>query len=823
MAKVEEDNFSIRQILDLFWRLRLWIVLSVVAALVAAFFVVRISPTKYRMETWVMLNTNAESATNGLVLPDLYGVNAVNKRIDNEIFILRSPSMMSKVINELGLNYRYFQYGSPIGNRISLLERRFDIKSFEYYKVSPFSLEILHNELLPESERISSVSLSFRHKTDSTFLIQNLVVSGREVDVEQKEFHYGRPIHVLNEDIKVNLVFGNQMKLGVRYLCSWTKPEILAQSFVNNLSVDIQGQKVKYTDVVIVSYTDPLRSRASDVLNSLVEISNREARDYSNIVSRNTIDFIDERMKSISQELGNAEANFKDYQAANSVYNFDSQSQYAISSDQRYREQLNEVKFQIEVIQMVSDNISGQKAGKYEVIPANVGVADEGLNVIINNYNDLVTERARMVANSSESNPRVLSMDTQLDAQKRSIEASVANLQRIYTLRLNEITKNLSTNASEISKLPVQQVDIQQLGRRLDIIEPLYVMLQTRREEAEITMYSHADTFRVLESAFGGSAPISPNRTKIYLLAFILSLLVAPAYVLLREQLRSKVETKEDISDRMDTPIIVSLVRNTGSSKKLVPMDSRSAFAESLRMLCSNMRYLPDTKVIQVTSSVPGEGKSFVSSNFALMLSSMGKKVLLIGFDIRKPALHKFFGNVAVSNEKCLSSYLTGNVSDLSTLPHKSGLNDNLDIIFAGRPVPNPVELLSRVDLSKFINYFRNSYDYIIIDSAPYLPIPDPSIINDVVDTTFYVVRVNYTELKVLDSIKELTSGDKATMKNANIIINDMDFTLSKYRYGYGYGYGYYYGHGYGYGYGYGEEGHKRHHKSDMKKLNGGG
>lgn len=804
----------------------MWIALSVVVALVVAFFVVRISPTKYKMETWVMLNTNAESSVNGLVLQDLYGVSTGNKRIDNEIFILKSPSMMSKVIDEHGLNYRYFQYGSPVGNRISLLERRFDIKPFEYYKVSPFSLEILHNEMLPESERIGSVSLSFRHKTDSTFLIQDLVVSGHEVAVKQKEFHYGKPIHVLNEDIKVNLVFGNQMKTGIRYYCSWEKPESLAQSFVKNLSVDIQGQKVKYTDVVIVSYTDPLRSRARDVLNSLVEISNREARYYSNIVNRNTIDFIDERMKSISQELGNAEANFKDYQSANSVYNFDSQSQYAISSDQRYREQLNEVKFQIEVIQMVSDNISGQKAGKYEVIPANVGVADEGLNVIINNYNNLVTERERMVANSSESNPRVMSMNTQLDAQKRSIEASVANLQRIYTLRLNEITKNISTNAYEISKLPVQQVDIQQLGRRLDIIEPLYVMLQTKREEAEITMYSHADTFRVLESAFGGSTPISPNKTKIYLLAFILGLLVAPAYVWSREQLRSKVETKEDISDRMDTPIIASLVRNTGSSRKLVPMESRSACAESLRMLCANMRYLPDTKVIQVTSSVPGEGKSFVSSNFALMLSSMGKKVLLIGFDIRKPTLHKFFGNVAVPSGKCLSSYLTGRVTDLSTLPQKSGVNDNLDIIFAGNPVPNPVELLSRVDLSKFINYFRNSYDYVIIDSAPYLPVPDSSIINDFVDTTFYVVRMNYSELKVLDSVKELTSGDKSTIKNVNIILNDMDFTLSKYRYGYGYGYysgyGYGYGHRYGYGYGYGEEDHKHHHGIDMKELNGG-
>ena len=796
-------SMSLREIFEFLWRLRYWIVASAIAALAIAFFYVRMQNPVYQRSTWIRLNRNDGTGAEMELLSEFSGTSITKQNVENEVFIIKSPSMMSKVVDELGLNYRYYHYAMPVADRLRVGRALLGRKLVEYYEDNPVELTFSIDSLYPEEMRPSSFSVNFKNVKQESFNIRKLTVNGKEVNVDKKAHKYGETIALNGCSFSIGMLDPEEMINKDNYVCSWTNSFTCARGFVKNLSVENQGQKMKLNDVVVLTMEDTKARRAADILNTLVRKVNEEALSYGNISILNTINFIDQRLKDISKDLGAAEDDYKRYQSSKIAVDLNSQSQISITSDQQYTDQLNEVLLQLQVLDMISEYISEDNAGKYAVIPANIGINDAGLNSIITNYNNMVAERNRMVANSSETNPRVLNLNTQLDDQKRSIEISVANLVRVYSIRAKELAKTISAGKRKMADIPQQQFELQQLSRKLEVIEPLYLMLQQKREESQIRMYSQVETFRVIETAFGNPKPVSPNSMQIYLLALILGCCIPPLVVWARMQLRTKVETKKDVTDKLSSNVIAVLPKHETGKQELISKNGRDVTSEAFRNLRSNLQFMPGCKIIQVTSSVAGEGKSFVASNLALSLSHTGKKVLIIGLDIRKPRLNKIF-DVKSDKYNSVVGYLIGKADSLDALVYNSGISETLDVIFAGPVPPNPTELLSQEKEGEIIAYFKDKYDYIIIDTAPYLPVSDSFLINKYVDATLYTLRAGHTPLSLLPEVQEALNNEARPIKNVSLVLNGVDLGASKYRYGYGSGYGYGYGHGSGYGYGYG-------------------
>lgn len=804
----QQDELDIKELLNCCWRLKWWMAAAAFAAVIIAFFYVRTQTPQYQRTSWIMLNKADGSNADLSLLAEFTG-KTVTKKIDNEIFILKSPTLLSKVVDDLELNSRTFHFAMPIADRLKFGRSLFARKKVEYYTDSPLKMSITPDPLYPDSMLPSSVSVKFRNIDGSKCTIKDFRINGKEASFPASSYTYGDSLTVSSFSFVINKTSVDELIDGDKYLCTWTVPMVTARAFEQKLTATSNGKGPQLTDVITLTFTDALPKRAEDILNALVAKSNAESRDYRGITTRNTMDFIDQRLQAISSELGSAENEYKDFQSSRVLVDMSSQSQLAITSDMQYKNQLTEIRMQIEILKMVSDLIQESPDGQYSVIPANIGISDGGLNAIIANYNVLVAERNRMIANSSETNPRVLSLNSQLEDAKQSIIMSISSLQKVYALRDAELSRVVNAGQRRLAAMPKEQYELAQISRRVDIIEPLYLLLQQKREEAQIAFCSESDNFRVIEPAFGSPYPVSPNSRMIYLLALMMGLALPVAAVWVRKMLKTKVETKKDVEDRVNASVLAIIPNHGKEGYTLLPAYGRDEVSESFRMLRSNIQYLNGVKVLQVTSSVPGEGKSYVASNLALSIAQTGKKVVVVGMDIRKPSMHKVFTDVNQTPDKSVVGYLIGKTRNVADLIQPSGVSESLDVIVAGAVPPNPSELLSQGLQKEIIDYLREHYDFVIVDSAPYMPVTDSSLVNPFVDATLYIVRADYTDLKLLDEVNVAFTKSNQPVNRPYMVLNALDVKSVKYKYGYGSGYGIGnrgYGYGYGFGYGYGED-----------------
>ncbi len=811
--KQQAANFQWSDLWDLICRLKWWILGCVATALLIAFAYLQTQTPIYSRSSWIMLNKN-DANNPELDLISEFTTRKGSKKIDNELFILESPSLMAKVVEELGLNTRYY------GKRTSRIGI-FDFRKTEYYDNTPFRMEMKLNPVYPENLQPKSFYLKFTNVNGKAFDVEECTLNGREFQLPKSIYHYGAEIPLEGATIKLTQVQNNGLRRGESYEVTWTTPYSAAKGFVSSFNASSQNSRHSSSDVITLTITDAIPKRAEDIINTIVEVNNRETKDYYSQASKSAIDFIDQRLSTIAGELSAAENNYKNYQSSRVLVDMQSQSQMTISDDAEYQKQLTDIRLQLQLLNMVKNFLDETPSGVYKFIPANIGVSDAGLNSIIANYNSLVSERNRMVVNSSESNQRVMNLNTQLDDGKQTLSLSIANLIKVCNIRASELQRLIGSGKQKMAGMPQEKLELQQLSRKMDIIEPLYKMLQQKKEEANIKMCSEIDNFRVIERAFGSGAPVSPNHKRTYLIALAIGFFLPLVFVWLRMQLKSKVETKEDVTERLtDTSVLAVIPKGDDKASKLIPENGRDFISESFRMLRSSLQYLPEAKVIQITSSVAGEGKSFVASNLAMSLAHAGKKVVIVGMDLRKPALHKIFNLQESVKSRSVVGYLIGRCVNFEEMVFNTGSHDNLDVIYAGPVPPNPSELLSQNKEKPLFDWLRDRYDYVIIDSTPYMMVSDANLINKSVDVTLYVCRADYTDLRLLNEVNNVLHGESKTMKNLHAVLNCVNLQSSKYRYGYGKGYGYGYGYrrgygygkgyGYGYGYGYGDTEEKK-------------
>lgn len=787
----EEGGFDIKALLIkllINWK---WLIVSVAVCLCGAYLYLQRQAPVYRIQATIMINDEQKGSFQNQMqtFQQDFGIMNTTGGIDNEMEVLRSKSVIKQAVVDLGLYTRY-----------SIDNGRFRPASTLY---GAYPIEVHINKADLENLK-EPVSFKITPTEENAYLISYSHFDeelDEEVEVEENvnslpctlNTHIGRLVFTKGE---AEALAPNQ-----KLMVSIVPPIVVAKSCLGALSI---APTSKTTSIAYISYLDVNKRRGVDFVNQLVAAYNRENNNDKNIVAMKTEEFIEKRLIKVAAELDEAEEQVAQYKRSSGLFNLTSDAQRTIQGNTEYEKQHTEIVTQLKLVDFLYDYINNPQ-NELQPIPANVGLTNTGLTNLIGHYNDLVVERSNLLRTASESNPAVVDATMNASLMAAAIKTSIESFQSSLTIKKEEFERQTKKYDSKLDNAPTQEKVLAGYERQLEVKSGLYMMLLQKREENSIALAATSDNAKIIDAALASDAPVSPNRKMIWLVALVLGLAAPVALIYLKELLRYKIEGRNDLEKLTTIPVLgdVSVSRDSKSEKRTVVVheNSNDLMAETFRGIRTNLQFVldgPEKKVIQFTSSTSGEGKTFVSSNLAASMALLGKKVVLIGLDIRKPRLAEMF-NLS-DYKKGITIFLSGDADDKQLLFEQimpSGVNKNLDILPAGIIPPNPAELLSRKNLDKAIEYLKEVYDYVILDTAPVGLVADTLIISRVADATVYICRADYTPKSDLKLANSLFKENK--LKNMSIVLNGIDMTKRKYGYYYGYGqYGKYGRYGYG-------------------------
>lgn len=803
----DEAGFDFKTILMklfIYWK---WIVVSVIACLCCAVVYLRMQTPVYRVQATIMINDEQKGSFQNqmMTLQQDFGIMNTTGGIDNEIEVLRSKSIIKQAVIDLGLYVRYSLDGGFLSPSRAL------------YGAYPIEAKIGREDL---DQLTSGISFVVTQPNENTYTLEYNYMDedtheAVEVYKEIKSFPYVIDTHVG----RITFVKGSVESLAPNQtlVISIVPPINVARACLGSLSI---APTSKTTAVAYISYLDVNKRRGVDFVNQLVAAYNRENNNDKNIVAMKTEEFIKHRLEIVSEELDLAEEQMAQYKRSSGLTNLTGDAQKVLDGSTEYEKKRVEIVTQLSLVNYLRDYVNDPK-NDMQAIPANVGLSDAALTALIGRYNEAVVERNRLLRTASETNPAVLDVTTMARLTAATIKTSVESLYQSLTIKKDDLDFQTRKFNSKLGDAPTQEKILAGYKRQLEVKSGLYLMLLQKREENSIALAATADNAKLIDAALANDAPVSPKRRMIFLVALAMGVAIPIALIYMLELLRYKIEGRNDLERLTKVPILgdVAVAHDVKGGERaiVVQENSNNMMAETFRSIRTNLQFIldtPDKKVIQFTSSTSGEGKTFVSSNLAMSLALLGKKVILLGLDVRKPRLADVFG--LPSRKKGITAFLTANPDDKALLFEQimpSGVSANLDILPAGVVPPNPAELLSRKNLDNAIEFLKEKYDYVILDTAPVGLVADTLIIARVADATVYICRADYTPKNDLNLVNSMYNEGK--LKNMSIVLNGVDMSKRKYGYYYGYGGGYgrygRYGYGkYGYGrygqYGYGSE-----------------
>ena len=767
-----------------------------VACLIAAYVYLYVATPVYNISATVLIKDDkkggASNNVGGLDELGLSGLITSSQSIDNEIEVLRSKTLVKEVVNYLNLYVTYKDEDL--------------IPSKELYKTSPVQV----NMTPQEAEKLKKDIVVEMVVQPQGSLDVNVKMDDREI---QK--HFEKLPAILPTDRGTISFFqvtdsipveGASSVQGARHITATIScPMNVARGYCGNLVIVPTSQT---TSVVTVSLKNSSLRRGQDFINQLLEMYNRNTNNDKNEIAQKTAEFIDERIGIISKELGSTEADLETFKRDAGITDLSSDAQIALSGNAEYEKKQVENRTQISLVEDLKRYLSHSE---YEVLPSNVGLKDAVLATQIDRYNEMLIERKRLLRTSTESNPAIVNLDTSIRATKANVQATIeGTLQGLFITKA-DLDREAKRYMRRISDAPGQERRYVSIARQQEIKAGLYLMLLQKREENAIMLAATANNAKIIDEAIADDIPVFPKRGIIYLVALVLGFVIPVAVIFLIDLTKFRVEGHADVEKLTSVPIVGDIPltneKNAKDGSIAVFENQNNLMSETFRNIRTNIQFMlqNDRKVILVTSTVSGEGKSFTSANLAISLSLLGKKVVIVGLDIRKPGLNKVFS--LSSKEKGITQYLSNPEMDLMSLVQPSDVNKNLFILPGGTVPPNPTELLARDGLDKAIDMLKNNFDYVILDTAPVGMVTDTLLIGRVADLSVYVCRADYTHKAEYTLINELSHEQK--LPNLCTIINGVDLKKRKYGYYYGYGkYSKHYGYGkrYGYGYGYGQE-----------------
>ena len=758
-----------------------WFVGAVLLCLVGAWFYLHWATPIYNISATVLIKDEKKGGGSGVSseLEDmgLSGLMTSSKNIDNELEVLRSKTLVKEVVNQLNL---YITYKD---------EDEFPAKSL--YKTSP--------EMILQPKGSIDVNVTVGEKGYQKHFEKLPAIF--PTDEGTLAFFQDVDSVTLQDGTKVP-----RLEKNVRHITATiNKPMRVAKGYCSSLSI---APTSKTTSVAVISLKNSSLQCGQDFINQLLEMYNRNTNNDKNEIAQKTAEFIDERISIISKELGSTEADLETFKRDAGITDLTSEAQIALAGNAEYEKKSVENRTQISLVNDLRKYLRGNE---YEVLPSNVGLQDAALIGAIERYNEMLVERKRLLRTSTENNPTIVNLDTSIRAMKANVQATLEGTLQGLMITKSNLDREASRYSRRISNAPGQERAYVSIARQQEIKAGLYLMLLQKREENAIALAATANNAKIIDEAIADDTPVSPKRSMIYLIALVLGVGIPVGIIYLIELTKFKIEGRADVEKLTSVPIIGDIPltdeKNDKNGSIAVFENKNNLMSETFRNIRTNLQFMLDNdqKVILVTSTVSGEGKSFVSANLAISLSLLGKKVVIVGLDIRKPGLNKVFH---LSNkEKGITQYLSNPETDLMELVQPSDVNKNLFVLPGGAVPPNPTELLARNGLDKAIEILKQNFDYVIMDTAPIGMVTDTLLVGRVADLSVYVCRADYTHKAEYTLINELAIEKK--LSKLCTVINGVDLKKRKYGYYYGYGkYGKYYGYGkrYGYGYGYGEK-----------------
>ena len=799
----KEENIDVKELLFKYLIHWPWFVGTVVACLIAAWVYLYMSTPVYTISATVLIKDDKKGGSagmlSGLESLGLDGMVSSSQNIDNEIEVLHSKTIAKEVVEDLGL---YISYTDED-----------EFPSRNIYKTSPVQVSLTPQEAdLLEEPMIVEMTLQPQGSIDVNVKIGD--------DEYQKHFEklpavfptergtlafFLPPDSVLSSKRTLEETTDSE-KTTRNITATINKPLAVAKGYCKNMTIEPTS---KTTSVAVISLKNSNVQRGKDFINKLLEMYNINTNNDKNEVAQKTAEFINERISIISKELGSTEKDLESFKRGAGITDLTSDAQIALTGSAEYEKKRVENQTQINLLQDLQKYMQNEG---YEVLPSNIGLQDVNLAAAINRYNDVLVERKRLLRTSTENNPTIINLDTSISAMKENVQVSLDRVLRGLFITKADLDREANRYSRRISEAPGQEREFVSIARQQEIKAGLYLMLLQKREENAITLAATANNAKIIDDAIADEAPVSPKGKMIYLIALVLGVGIPVGVIYLLELTKFKIEGRSDVEKLTSVPIVGDIPLTDEKQGAIAVFENQNnLMSETFRNIRTNLQFMleNDKKVILVTSTVSGEGKSFISANLAISLSLLGKKVVIVGLDIRKPGLNKVF-NIP-RKEVGITQYLANPEKNLMDLVQLSDVSKNLYILPGGTVPPNPTELLARDGLDKVIETLKKNFDYVILDTAPVGMVTDTLLIGRVADLSVYVCRADYTHKNEYTLINELAENNK--LPNLCTVINGLDLKRRKYGYYYGYGkYGKYYGYGkrYGYGYGYGEQSHTK-------------
>lgn len=780
-----------------------WFVLSLIISLGAAHIYLRYATPIYQAAAKLLIKEEQNGRRgNSIQNSANLGIISNSNGIDNEMEILKSRTLAQQAVYDLKL-YTTYRHEGRIKDHLIYGEQEVNVDmDYEHLKKlnAPMSFKITR-----EGRNYHVVGSYFVPIDDNSYNPGPVTV---DKVITALPATLGTRVGMVKFTQNGNYMLRDGESLKVTMIA----PEIAAGKYVGSLSV---SPSTKATSIAQLVITDEIPQRAIDYLKQLAIVYNRQANEDKNQIAVRTEQFINQRLEKINAELGNTEGQLENYKKRNNMVQLSMNASTTFSNADSYAQKLNEANTQVALLDELTKYMN-EPSNRHQPIPSNVGLNDASATSLINKYNEIALQRNQLLHSASESSPTVTPLTSQLDDLQASIKRAMSQARAGLNIQRNSIASQQGKYQGQISNTPEQERILTQIGRQQEVKSGLYLMLLQKREENSISLAATADKGKLIDNpVFAGK--VTPKDSIILMIAFGLGLAIPALILFLLAFFRYKIEGHDDVAKLTKLPIIadVAIASDRAKTKAdiVVHENKNNLMEEIFRSLRTNLQFLmkEHDKVILMTSTTSGEGKTFIASNVAISFALLGKKVVLVGLDIRKPRLAELF-EIDDHHHGITNLLIKDNITwdDVNKQIVNSGVNSNLDLLMAGPVPPNPGELVTRKSLEETMDILKEHYDYIIIDTAPVGLVTDTLALGRIANATVYVCRADYTLKSSFGLINGLAYEKK--MPNMSIVLNGVDLSKKKYGYYYGYGkygkYGKYASYGaYGKQYGYGSYG----------------
>lgn len=779
VGKPADDFIRIQDLWSMFVPKWYWFAISLFITLTIAVLYLLSTPPIYTRTAAILVKDNSKSSSSTSAMNDFsdLGIFKSNTNINNELLTLKSPTLMTEVVNRLGLNETF--------------TIRKGLKNVDLYKVSPVTITFCDKIEVP-------LSFTIKFSSKEAFAISELEISGEDIG-ETLSAQMGDSIQT---SAGIMIVSPTQeftdafIGTSIRYVRGSVRAAV--DTYSNALVAELGNEDAT---IINLSINDTSIRKAEDILNTLIEVYNENWIRDKNQIAVSTSQFISDRLGVIESELGHVDENISSYKSEHLLPDVQAASSLYMAQSAENNKELSTLNNQLSTAQYIRRELNTKQLD--QTLPANSGIVSANIETQISEYNNLVLDRNRLIANSSEKNPLVKNMASSLQSMQRTIIQSVDNLIVSLNTQIRSLRRQEEATTNRLASNPNQAKYLLSVERQQKVKEELYLYLLQKREENELSQAFTAYNTRLITAPRGSMFPTAPRKMNILLVAFAVGLLVPAVGIFMKENMNTKVRGRKDL-ENLSIPFIGEIPQYSGTKKKwwefkhrkrqdmktiVVNEGNRNIINEAFRVLRSNMDFMAskdnNQHVFVLTSFNPGSGKSFLAINIAISFAIKKKKILVIDGDLR----HRTVSSYVDSPSKGLSDYLNNQIEDWKEIIVSYKEYTNLHILPIGTVPPNPTELLEDSKLAMLIEALRPEYDYIFIDCPPVDIVADTQIIEKLADRTIFVVRSGLLDRSMLSELENMYTGKR--FKNLSMILNGTESTGGRYGYRYGYHYGY--------------------------------